>query len=85
MALIKNALFQRVVAASGLASVIAAPAIQRALLRVGVDPSTMTTRDLDRALPSIEASLGVYLPPARVAEQLQALRNLTRIAGPTNP
>ena len=73
-------LFQQVVAVSGLAPVIAAPAIGRALTRAGVEPSRLTARDLDKALPSIETSLNVYLPAARVSERMQALRNLARVA-----
>lgn len=73
-------LFQRVVAVSGLAAVIAAPAIGRALARAGVEPSRLTPRDLDRALPSIEMSLNVYLPAARVSERMEALRSLARAA-----
>jgi hypothetical protein len=76
MAVSHASLFQRVVAASGLAEVIAAPAIRRAVVRAGVDPESMTSRDLEKALPAIEACLHVYLPPARVQTQIEALRRL---------
>lgn len=73
-----GSLFQRVVAASGLAAVIAAPAIRRALSRAGVEPMFMTGSDLDKALPSIQTSLLVYLPPGRVVEQMRVLEGLAR-------
>jgi hypothetical protein len=68
--------FERVVAASGLAPVIAGPAMRRALTRAGVDPATMTSQDLAQAMASIETSLRVYLPNDVVAKQLEALRLL---------
>jgi hypothetical protein len=71
--------FDRIVAASGLASVIAPSALRRALVRVGIDPSSMTSRDLAGALPSIEKSLSVYLPTQRVSENMRAIRALARV------
>jgi hypothetical protein len=77
----RDPLFDRVVAASGLAAVIAGPAMRRALSRAGVDPASMTALDLERALVSIETSLQVYLPPSRVTDRMQALRGLARAGG----
>ena len=71
--------FERIVAASGLAPVIASSALRRALVRVGVDPTSVTSRELATALPSIEKSLSVYLPNHRVAENMRALRALARV------
>jgi hypothetical protein len=70
--------FDRIVAASGLASVIAPSALRRALVRVGLDPTSVTSRDLASALPSIEKSLSVYLPSHRVSENMRAIRALAR-------
>jgi hypothetical protein len=74
--------FERVVLTSGLAQVIAAPALRRALLRAGVDPSRMTSRDLLRAMEAIEISLRVYLPSESVAQRVEALRLLARSPDP---
>src|SRR4051812_45565383 len=69
-------LFERLVAESGLASVIAAPAMRRALSRAGVNPATMTGSDLQSALSFIETSLHVYLPPEHVAQRMKILQEL---------
>jgi hypothetical protein len=71
-----GSLFERVVAVSGLPSLIAGASLQRAIGRVGVDPSHMTRADLDRALPNIERSLRLYLPAEQVEVRLTALRQL---------
>jgi len=77
---ISNPLFHRLVVASGLASVIATPALRRALTRAGVDPDQLTPRVLLGALDSIEKSLTVYLPSDRVARHMAVVRALTRDA-----
>jgi hypothetical protein len=74
----RTAFFDRVVAASGLASVIAVPAVRRALIRAGVDPERLTSRDLESALGSLEKALNLYLPTDQAAAQMNALRSLTR-------
>lgn len=69
-------LFEQVVVASGLSELIAPGAIHRACRRAGVDPSSMTPADLQRALPAIRAVLSVFHPDdeaARRAELVQAL------------
>jgi hypothetical protein len=69
-------LFDRLVSVSGLPSLIAAASLQRAIGRVGVDPSQMTRADLDRAMPMIEKALRLYLPREEVDQRLEALRRL---------
>ena len=72
-------LFDRIVAASGLASVIAAPSIRRALTRVGIDPATMALRDLEIALAAaVQQRIGALVIDADEyfisrAERLAAL------------
>lgn len=69
-------LFDRMVAVSGLPSLIAAASLQRAIGRVGVDPSQMTHEDLGRAMPMIERALRLYLAREEVEQRLEALRRL---------
>ena len=68
--------FHRIVALSGLAPLIAVPAIRRALARANIEPGTVGPGDLPRVLPSIETCLLVYLKPTEVAARLEALRKL---------
>src|SRR5262249_41073136 len=68
-----SAVFARVVAASGLATIIAETALQRACHRAGVEPRAMTTLDLQRALPDIERALGMFLPVEERAGRLAAI------------
>jgi hypothetical protein len=69
-------LFQQLVTVSGLPSLIAGASLQRAIGRVGVDPSLMTREDLDRAMPMIEKALRLYLSREEVEQRLSALRRL---------
>jgi DNA-binding response OmpR family regulator len=63
----------RVVAASGLAQIIAEAAITRACARAGIDAEAMTEADLGRALPDIERAIGMFLDPADRAARLGAI------------
>jgi DNA-binding response OmpR family regulator len=63
----------RVVAASGLAHIIAEAAITRACARAGIDAEMMTEADLGRALPDIERAIGMFLDPSDRAARLGAI------------
>ena len=69
-------LFDEVVAASGLADVIAPFAISRLLVRAGVSPRDLTREDLARALPELEQGLSVYLKGDDLQRAVDALRRL---------
>ncbi|MFO0619558.1 MAG: hypothetical protein U0414_43625 [Polyangiaceae bacterium] len=75
----QSTLFQRVVEASGLAALFGASTIRRACSRAGVaSPEQMSIADLERALPTIEQALRIYLPPDEVEGRLRAVRALAR-------
>lgn len=65
-------LFDEVVAASGLAPVIAPFTISRLLLRAGVG-SNLDRDGLARALDEIERGLRVYLPEEEVAAAMERI------------
>lgn len=69
-------LFDSAVAASRLAPLIAPFTMTRLLVRANVAPRRMTAADLERALPTIEDGLGVYLQPEDVAAAMADLRAL---------
>jgi DNA-binding response OmpR family regulator len=68
-----TSVFAKVVAASGLAPIIAETAIVRACQRAGVEARAMSATDLLRALPDIERSLSMFLAPADRATRLEAV------------
>jgi DNA-binding response OmpR family regulator len=70
----EGTLLARVVAASGLAAIIAETAILRACQRAGIEARTMSLADLQAALPDIERSLGTFLAPADRDLRLEAVR-----------
>ena len=71
-----DSLFEQVVQRSGLSPVFARGTIQRAFARVGVDAAKMRRDDLERALPSLQAALGVFLPPQELKERLNDIGRL---------
>lgn len=73
-------LFDAVVEASGLVALIAPFTISRLLVAADVSPQEMTAGDLQRALPSLENGLSVYLGDDELE---QALGNLRRLAADT--
>lgn len=73
-----NALFDRVVAASGLNELVAPFTISRLLLRADVQPRAVTPDDLERALPELESGLRVYLDESAVSQAVTRMRELTR-------
>lgn len=70
--------FDEIVAASGLAELVAPFAVTRLLIRAGVTPASVDPRGLRKALPEFERGLAVYLKPEQVE---QALGRLRRLAG----
>ena len=67
-------LFERVVAASGLTSVVAPYTIKRLLLReMIVPPEKVTPAQLERALPGLIDALRVYFDPEDHASATRAL------------
>lgn len=73
-------LFEQVMAASGLASVIARGAIRRACHRAGVDPATLDPAALQRVLPSIEGVLLTFLDPSEVRPRIRAIAAVARLS-----
>jgi hypothetical protein len=70
------ALFDEVVAASGLNDLIAPFAVSRILVSVDVEPQTLTVDGLVRALPRLEEGLAVYLRDDELDRARRALREL---------
>jgi len=73
-----DSLFDQVVQRSGLSPVFAKGTIQRALARIGVDPVRMKRDDLERALPTLQTALAVFLPPQELKERITDIGRLCR-------
>ncbi|HVK68471.1 MAG TPA: hypothetical protein VM694_28630 [Polyangium sp.] len=73
-----DSLFDQVVQRSGLSPVFAKGTIQRAFARIGVDAAKMKRDDLERALPTLQAALGVFLPPQELKERITDIGRLCR-------
>ena len=69
-------LFDEVVAASGLAEIIAPFTVSRLLVAADVQPNELTPEGLAHALPQLEQGLSVYLGPDELADALGKLRAL---------
>jgi DNA-binding response OmpR family regulator len=69
-----NSVLARVVAASGLATIIAETSISRVCQRAGIDAKTMSTSDLQLILTDVERSLSMFLAPEARASRLDAVR-----------
>jgi hypothetical protein len=76
-----GSLFDEVLAASGLAPVIAATVVERALSRAGVNPTTLTRRTLQRALPELQSALGVYFDNEEVRARMRRIRMVAGVTG----
>lgn len=72
-----SAVFESLVAASGLSPIFARSTMKRACERVGVNVETMTRADLSKALPSIRRVLETFLPPADVDARMRIISKLT--------
>jgi hypothetical protein len=66
-------LIDEVLSASGLSALFGRSVLVRALVRAGVDPEQMTAWDLERALPSIEQALRIYLKPSELKARMAEL------------
>ena len=75
----QSLLFIRVVKETGLASIIAEGIVRRACIRAGVkDPERMVRLDLQKAIPSIEPMLALFLSPVEVSERMPRIIALSR-------
>lgn len=74
----RDSLLFRVVTESGLSNVIGPTTIARACKRVGVDARTMTPHDLKRALPAIQDTLRLFLPPEETDVRMRAIASLVK-------
>ncbi|AUX21503.1 uncharacterized protein SOCEGT47_019890 [Sorangium cellulosum] len=77
-----GSLFDQVVAASGLSSVIGPSTIIRACLRAGIEPRSMSPEDLHRALPAIHETLRLFLTEEDSNRGIAAISQLARAAAP---
>ncbi|XXY49246.1 response regulator [Sorangium sp. So ce269] len=75
-----NSLFERVVAVSGLSSVIGPSTIVRACRRAGIEPRSMSPEDLHRALPAIHETLRMFLNEEDSERGIAAISMLAREA-----
>jgi DNA-binding response OmpR family regulator len=73
-------LLARVVTVSGLSNVIGPSTIGRACKRVGVDAKTMSPSDLQRALPAIRDTLGMFFTREETDKRVEALASLAKSA-----
>ena len=73
-----NALFDRLVAESGLNEMVAPFTISRLLLRADVQPAELTPEGLERALPEVERGIRVYLSDDEASRAVERMRALTR-------
>ncbi|HWH04951.1 MAG TPA: hypothetical protein VNT23_00780 [Gaiellaceae bacterium] len=68
--------FDEIIAASGLAPLVAPFTITRLLIKAGVTPARVDAAGLQKALPELERGLAVYLAPEQLEEALARLRDL---------
>ena len=73
-----GSLFERVVAVSGLSSVIGPSTIVRACRRAGIEPRSMSPEDLHRALPAIHETLRMFLNEEDSERGIAAISMLAR-------
>jgi len=73
-----QSLIDLVVAASGLSSLVARSAIERACQHAGVDTRVLTPADIERALPHIQRVLSFFLAPEDAKARADAIEKLGR-------
>ena len=73
---VMSELFAKIVERAGLPRLIARSAIQRALARAELTPSTVTPNNLRGALTPLGTTLRVYLDEADAAARLDAIEAL---------
>jgi hypothetical protein len=72
-----RALFEAVIATSGLAASIGPGTVQRALVSVGVVfPDRARPEDYRRALPQLRARMAIYLPASEVDRRVSEIEAL---------
>jgi len=71
-----------VVLRSGLSPVIGPSTIARACRRAGVDPQLLNAASLEKVLPSLRNTLGIFLDEKEVDQRMKALEGLVRQARP---
>lgn len=71
-----GALFEALVARSGLSPVIAPSTMTRACRKAGVDPQLLTPASLARALPSIRDMLHIFLDAQEAERRIQSIQAL---------
>lgn len=84
-AVLRISLFEQVVTASGLSSVIGPSTISRACRRAGVEPLSMSPADLIHALPAIQDTLRVFLNETEHQRRIDAIAALAESATITAP
>jgi DNA-binding response OmpR family regulator len=75
----EGSLFARAAAATGLSGLLARDTLTKALRRAGVEPSTLSSAELLRAMPAIREALGIFYPQDEVARRAACVAAL---AGP---
>ncbi|WP_437580864.1 response regulator [Sorangium sp. So ce887] len=75
-----GSLFERVVAVSGLSSVIGPSTMVRACRRAGIEPWSMSPEELHRALPAIHETLRMFLSEEDSERGIAAISLLARDA-----
>jgi len=73
-----DALFDRLLAESGLSQVLGRSTLQLALKRAGMETSSLTRESLRRALPQITQILSTFLPTNDARSRIAAIETLTR-------
>lgn len=72
-----KSLYDQLVAASRLPSLVAPFTLARLLLRARIfEPEKMTAEDLKRALPHLEEGLKTFLTKGELASAMEAFRKL---------
>lgn len=74
----RGALFDSVVASSGLSVVLGRSALALAMRRAGVEPEQLTPEALALALDQIEKTLSTFLPPDVVGARISSIARLAR-------
>ena len=70
-------LFDEIVARSGLATMLGAGTVERALAAVGVPlPERAKRSDYERALPQLKARMAIYLSPGELESRVQEIAAL---------
>jgi hypothetical protein len=71
-------LFDQVVDASGLSTIIARAAVSRACARAGVSAFTLTRESLMTVIPHLEVTLRIYIGELEAVARIQAIQVLAR-------